>query len=55
MMISTETVQPVNLKFCCSVEWIELLIALDFIDGATGYDDDYDATLRNYLEDESTE
>ena len=51
MTISTETITPVSIKFCCDVEWIESLIALSFLKVAT-YDDLDDVTLRQYLEDE---
>lgn len=35
--LTTEAIQPVELKFCVDVEWLELRVALGFITEATDY------------------
>lgn len=54
-VVSTEVARPVNLKFCVDAEWIESLIALDFLDDVTTYEELSDTRLRAYLDDKAVE
>lgn len=51
--ITTEAICPVALKYCVYQEYLESLLTLDFISGASYYDELDDKDLRAYLEKQS--
>lgn len=48
-----EIVSPISLKFCIDPEWLERLIALEFILGVKSVESLSDNTLRSYLDDKA--
>ena len=52
--ISTEAVQPVNIKYCVDPEYLESAIALGFIE-ATSYDELSEIDLREHLDQKAQE
>lgn len=52
---STEISRPVNLKFCVEAEWVESVIALNFLDPFLKYDDVTYERSRKDLDDEIIE
>lgn len=52
---STKPAQPVDLKFCMDVEYLESFIALDFISDVTDYADLLEEQVREFLGDRSKE
>lgn len=53
--LSTEAINPVDLKFCVDVEFLESSIALGFISNATDYDTLKDQDVREFLEERCKE
>ena len=49
-MVTTESVRPINLKYCVDPEYLESAISLGFLQGVEDYDSLSDETLREYLD-----
>lgn len=54
-LITTEAVSPANLKFCADPEWLELTIALRFIDDVETVKKLTDNQLRKILDSKAEE
>lgn len=53
--VTTESVRPVDLKFCVDVEYLESCMALGFIDTATDYNSLTNEDVRKVLDDRCRE
>jgi len=51
--VMTESVRPVNLKYCVDPEYLESVIALGFLKDVDDYESLSDETLRSYLDDKA--
>ena len=49
-MVTTESVRPINLKYCVSPEYLESAISLGFLRGVEDYESLSDETPREYLD-----